>query len=157
MRILDTTIVLLLTGLFVLLSVGTMVLGISIYNHTNQVSINNYEKRTALSFIANQVRMNDVINCISVKPFHDVNALVLSQDIDGTAYQTLLYCYDGQLREIFTEEGILHQPEAGNIIMPLKSLYIESYGNAIRINVLNPSGITESLILYPRSDPNSQT
>jgi len=95
--------------------------------------------------------MNDVENSIGIQSFHGANALALSQEIDGTIYQTLLYCYDGQLREMFVEAGNLQQPEAGTSIMPLESLDIKSYGNAIKLNLVNTSGIAESLILYPRS------
>jgi hypothetical protein len=46
---LDTAVVLLLMGMFILLSVGVMVLGISVYNNTNKLSADNYAQRTVLS------------------------------------------------------------------------------------------------------------
>ena len=137
--------------MFVLLSIGTLILGVSIYNHANMISIGNHEQRTALSYITNQVRLNDAVDNIDIKLFHNINALTLNQEIDGSVYQTLLYCYNGQLREIFTEEGIEHEPDSGVIIMPLESLNFESYGNAIKISLENPSGSKESILIRPRS------
>jgi hypothetical protein len=139
-------------GMFIMLSIGSMILGISIYNNTNQVSLKNYEQRTALSYIANQVRLNDSAGSVSVIPFDSANALTLNQEIDGVLYQTLLYSYEGKLREIFTEDGIPHQPDSGAVIIPTETLNFDAYDGCVRVSLGNLPGSVNTLILCPRSD-----
>jgi hypothetical protein len=137
--------------MFVMLAVGVLVLGISVFNNTNKVSTENYMQRTALSYIANQVRLGDSLDSIDIRDIDGVSALAISQDIDGMAYSTLLYCFEGQLKEMFTEEGLEQELSSGVTIMPLQALYFEEAGKSIKVVVTNDYGITDSLTLSPRS------
>ncbi|MDR1246162.1 MAG: DUF4860 domain-containing protein [Clostridiales Family XIII bacterium] len=148
---LDTAVVLLLMGMFVLLSVGVMVLGISVYNNTNNLSADNYAQRTVLSYIANQVRRGDVGGGIEVREIGGAEALVFKQDFDGSVYLTCLYAYDGELRELFTEDGFEQEPESGISIMPVADLSFDMRNGMINVEVTEVSGETRSLILTPRA------
>jgi hypothetical protein len=148
---LDTAVVLLLMGMFILLSIGVMVLGISVYNNTNKLSADNYSQRTVLSYIANQVRRGDVDGGVEVREIEGTPALVLRHDFDGSVYLTCLYAYDGELRELFTEEGFEQELESGVSIMPVDDLSFALRSGMIEAVVTEPSGKTRSLILTPRS------
>jgi hypothetical protein len=148
---LDTAVVLLLMGMFILLSIGVMVLGISVYNNTNKLSADNYAQRTVLSYIANQVRRGDVDGGVEVRDIEGTPALVLRQDFGGSDYLTCLYAYDGELRELFTEDGTEQELESGVSIMPVADLSFALRSGMIEVEVTEPSGETRSLILTPRS------
>jgi hypothetical protein len=148
---LDTAVVLLLMGMFILLSIGVMVLGISVYNNTNKLSADNYAQRTVLSYIANQIRRGDVDGGVEVREIEGTSALVLRQDFGDSAYLTCLYAYDGELRELFTEEGFEQELASGVSIMPVKDLSFELRSGMIEVEVTEPSGETRNLILTPRS------
>jgi hypothetical protein len=151
---LDTLVVLLLIGMFVLLSTGVLVLGISVYNNTNRVSSENFLHRTALSYVANQIRRSDAGGGIEVRELEGTEALVFRQNFDGTDYLTWLYCYDGQLRELFSEEGFEQALSSGTEIMPLESLSFAIEGGTIDVTVTEENGDSRSLILSPRSGIN---
>ena len=48
-----------------------------------------------------------------MESFGGGDALVLAEPTGGSSYVTLLYCYDGQLRELYVEEGYPLLPEDG--------------------------------------------
>jgi hypothetical protein len=150
--VLDTAVVLLLMGMFVLLATGVLVLGISVYNNTNTLSSENYAERTALSYISNQFRRGDASGGIELRELGGSDALVLVQDFGGTRYLTYLYCYDGQLRELSTEEGVVQEASSGIPIMPLSALSFELRDGAVDVMVTaNETENTRRLILAPRS------
>ncbi|MDR1134741.1 MAG: DUF4860 domain-containing protein [Clostridiales Family XIII bacterium] len=149
--IMDTAIILLLIGMFVLLSTGVLVLGISVYNNTTESASVNYTHRTALSYIANQLRRGDTGGGVEIRDLGDVKALAFKTGIDDVGYVTCLYCYDGQLRELFTEDGIEQELASGVIIMPLSGLDFEIQDENIRVTVTDDAGLERSLILSPRS------
>jgi hypothetical protein len=151
---LDTAVVLLLMGMFVLLSVGVMVLGISVYNNTNNLSSANYAQRTVLSYIANQVRRGDANGGVETRDFNGVEALVFRQDFDGAEYLTCLYAYDGELRELFTEDGAEQELASGVPIMPVDEISFEIQNGMIEVTVAEASGALQRLILTPRSGVN---
>jgi hypothetical protein len=146
----DTVAVLLLMGMFILLSICVMTLGISVYNNTNRLSDDNYAQRTVLSYIANQVRRGDA-GVVEVRAAGGVEALVFRQDFGGEDYLTCLYAYDGQLRELFTEDGVEQELASGVSIMPVADVSFEIMGDAINVTVTEVSGETRGLVLTPRS------
>jgi hypothetical protein len=152
---LDTAVVLLLMGMFVLLSIGVMVLGISVYNNTNRLSADNYAQRTVLSYIANQVRRGDAQGGIETREIDGVRALVFRQSFDGSDYLTCLYAYDGALRELFTEDGSEQELASGVSVMPVTDVSFEMRGGRlIEVTVTETSGDVQNLILAPRSGVN---
>jgi hypothetical protein len=152
---LDTAVVLLLMGMFILLSIGVMVLGISVYNNTNELSSENYAQRTVLSYIANQVRRGDTSGGVELRDIDGVSALVFRQDFDGTDYLTCLYAYDGALRELFTEDGSEQELASGIPIMPVAALSFAVRDGLIEVKVTDEeSGQPQSLLLSPRSGVN---
>lgn len=150
-RMMDTVAALALTGLFVLLSVGVLALGISVYNGTNRTSASNYFQRTALSYVANQVRLGDSRGGVEVRDLKGMSALALKSEIDGIGYVTLLYCYGGQLREMFTEEGLEQEPESGVPIMPVAAMSFEAAGDSVDVIAIDGGGQRARLVLTPRS------
>jgi hypothetical protein len=144
-------VVLLLMGMFVLLSTGVLALGISVYNNTTDVSSENYTHRTALSYIANQVRRGDGGGSIRVADLGGAEALTFRETIGGVPYLTSLYCYDGQLRELFTEEGVQQEIASGVVIMPLAGLDFAEGGGSVKVTATDGAGRSRSLLLTPRS------
>ncbi len=122
---LRTIAVISLCAFFLILALGTAVFSSSIYQETIKTSDENYLHRTALSYLTNQLRRGDVANGVSVGSFHGVDALVLTQSEGEYRYVTYLYCWEGQLRELFTEEGYAESPSDGLPILPLDSLEID--------------------------------
>lgn len=119
---LRSALVLCLAGLFFLLAMGVALLGSNLYRAVAADSDGNYAHRTALSYVVNQLRRGDN-GGIAVGEFEGVGAVRTTETLDdGSVYVTLIYCCDGQLRELYMEEGTGLMPGDGIPLMPLDSL-----------------------------------
>lgn len=120
-RVLRTAVTLALCGLFFLLAMGLTLLASGAYRGVVAESDGTYSHRTPLSYLVNQLRRNDVYGAVSVRSFGDGDALCLEEN----GYVTLLYCYDGQLRELYAEASLTFAPEDGTALLPLDDLAVE--------------------------------
>jgi hypothetical protein len=122
---LRTVAALALCALFLLLAMGLTLLGSGVYRGTVAAADENDACRTALSYLANQVRRGDTAGGVVVGALDGVPAVALSE---GEDYVTYLYCYDGQLRELYTQRGSGLTPADGLAILPLDELVISLDG-----------------------------
>ncbi|NLT57515.1 MAG: DUF4860 domain-containing protein [Clostridiales bacterium] len=118
--------VLLLFTLFMLLAVGVLTAGLSVYQRVHGAEERVYLQRSALSYLANRVRQADAQGAVSAGRFGGADALILRETFAGsdTRYYTYVYVYNGQLRELFFEEGVELPPESGTVLMPLEALSV---------------------------------
>ncbi|MCD7947764.1 MAG: DUF4860 domain-containing protein [Oscillospiraceae bacterium] len=122
--------VVLLCGLFFLFAVSVILFGSDLYRSMVDNTDVRYTQRTALSYLVNQVRRGDIAGGVSVETFGGSDALVVRED----GYITRLYCYNGQLCELFTEEGLDFAPEDGIAVLALASLTLSAQDNCIYIS-----------------------
>ena len=120
----------LLCGLFFLFAMSVILLGTNLYRGIVADTDERYTQRTALSYIMNQARQYDLTGGISVEAFGDDDVLALREG----GYVTRLYCYDGQLCSLYTEESLLLQPEHGVAVLPLDSLTLTQTDGRIIIS-----------------------
>lgn len=130
-RLLRTALVAALSALFFLLAMGITLMGSSVYRSTAAASDAHYTSRTAVSYLANQLRQGDRADSITVTSFGDGDALMLS---DGT-YYTLLYCYEGELRELYAETGSGMTPADGISILSLETMEISVQDGLISLHL----------------------
>lgn len=142
---------LLLFALFALLAVGVLTAGMMVYQRTRTSADETYQRRTALSYVANQTRQADRVDGVSVGEFHGQSALVLHQQYNNTQYLTYIYSWDGALRELFFEEGLDLPPEGGVAILPLEQLEVsQTEGGLIQLDFTHEGGAESSLTLSAR-------
>lgn len=139
-----------LCALFALLAMGLTLLSSGVYRDTVRAADENYIHRTALSYLVNQVRRADAEGCVAVGSFGEGGALRLTEQVDGEDYLTLLYCYDGQLRELYmaSDAGLL--PADGIAILPLEHLSVALEEGLLRIGAEETDGRTYTVSLAPR-------
>lgn len=139
-----------LCGLFALLAMGLALLSSGIYLDTVEAADENSAHRTALSYLINQVRRSDAEGAVALGTFGEGDALCLTETVDGAEYITLLYCYEGQLRELYMEAGTGLSPEYGIAILPLSGLDLTLEGETIRLSVTTEGGYVHSATVAPR-------
>lgn len=134
---------------FVLCAIFTVLIGSRVYENITARSNQNFTGNTALSYIANKVRQGDREGMVEVREIDGTKVLVLSQSVDGTAYETWIYYLDGTVRELFAnpESGLglkdgLKIIECGGLDMSLD-------GSLLTVRTLGEGG--GSLKLYLRS------
>jgi len=139
--------VLLLIAAFFLLAMGITLLGSSVYRGVVAGSDENYTHRTALSYLANQIRRCDIEGGVAVGSFEGYDALILTEG----DYVTYLYCREGMLCELYMEEGTGLSAADGVEVLPLQALTVRREGNMVLLTVTGEDGEPRSLAVAPRS------
>ena len=114
-----------------------------------------YDRRTALQYITTRVRQADARGMASVRSTDGFDVLVLGEEIEGDRYETLVYCYEGYLRELFIEAGLEMDLEFGELILPVQEMRLADEGTHIRAELTFDAGERRSLILALRSERGS--
>ena len=108
--------------------------------------------RTAMAYIANQVRRADYEGGVGIGKFRELDALMLTEEIGETTYITFIYCYEGHLYELFVEKGFEGEPEGGTILLPVNSFvaHVTDEG-LLSLSIEDLSGGQGNTLLLPRS------
>lgn len=108
--------VFLLLGVFAVFSTLMVLLSAQFYRTSvDQTRVHN-ERRVLCSYLMNVVRGNDVADAVRVTQIDGIDVLALGLEEDGERYETRIYCYDGALRELFTDAAQPFEPEYGEVI-----------------------------------------
>ena len=142
--------VLALCGLFAVLAVGLAILSSGVYRSAAAASDVNSARRTALSYLINQVRRADRAGGVAVGAFGDGDAVALTETVEGDDYVTILYCLDGQLMELYAEAGSDLTPADGLAVLALSDLSVETDGARITFTVTAPDGTVSTGSVSPR-------
>ena len=140
-----------LAALFALLAMGVTLMGTGVYRAVVDDANANSAQRTALSYVVNQIRRADA-GGVSVGAFGGGDALRLTETGgDGSVYVTLIYCFEGSLRELYMEEGTGLAPEDGMALLELSSLDLSVTENG-GLDITVSDGVHQwSVSLYPRT------
>ena len=81
----------------------------------------------------------------------ELSTLFLHQTIEGEDYWVRIYCYDGTVRELFTEADQVMEPEDGQEVMAASALYFTLEEGVLTITAADTAGQTSELSLLLRS------
>ena len=148
----DTVFVLVLLCVFAVSVLLVLLTGTGAYQNIAGKMETQYNERTCLSYLDAKVRHYDNAGMVSAELFDGCEALALHEDVEGVRYKTLIYCYDGYVRELFFEDGLLFQPGDGQTIVPARELSVEaSAENLIQLECVGETGNRETMTIYLRS------
>jgi len=143
--------VLLLFGVFAVCILIVLLTGADIYQRLSARDQLSYDQRTAAQYLTTRVRQADRLGDVSIRRFEGQDALVFTEVIEGDAYETLVYCYDGYLRELFVAADGGFLPEDGEKVLAAQGLTIRQDGQLLDVELTSPSGELQALSLYLRS------
>lgn len=150
---LDSLFILLIFGMFAVVSLLLVALGAGMYQRVvDQLNTNN-EVRSSLAYIANKVRTNDQENTFVLEENGGVQTLCLRTPESG--FVDYIYFYDGYLRELPTFDDVEFAPEFGDVIVSVQDFEMEKTGSLYTFTVTDNSGETTSLSLCERSGSSS--
>ena len=109
----DALVVLLLFGVFAACVLSVLLTGADAFHRLARRDQLSYDRRTVGQYLSTRVRQADRLGQVSVSSFEGLPALVFTEEIGGEEYETLVYCYDGYLRELFASAGGGFLPEDG--------------------------------------------
>ena len=141
-----------LCALFLFMAVGLTLMGSSVYRRVTAASQDNEMRRTAMSYLVNQVRRGDSAGGVSAGELGEVDAVVLRETAGEISYVTYLYCHEGSLMELYTEEGLGLGAADGVAILPMQSLTVREERGGLAMTLLFPDETQEELFVCPRSE-----
>ena len=140
-----------LLGIFAVMSTLMVLLSAQMYRGVVGKTEQNSSYRILTSYVSNAVRGSDVRNGIFADEGNGTDMLVLASDIDGAAYETLIYCHDGMLRELFTDAGQEFAPEYGEIICEAQSFEARIENGLLSVWMTDGAGDSVSIDIALRS------
>lgn len=148
----DGVLVLLLLAVFMVSVLLVLLTGADVVQKLSARDAVSYDRRTAAQYLTTRVRQGDAAGQIDVRDFDGCDALVLTETYDGIPYETLVYCYDGALRELFREAGLEQEPAYGEEVLPAAALEIGQEDARLTLTITAEDGGTETLILHLRGE-----
>lgn len=148
---------LLLLGIFAVSILTVLLFGAKIYRNLTERDKHVYDSRTAVSYLSMKVRQSDIRDSVEIRETDGTDVLVFKESLDGIGYETLIYCYDGYLCELFTvsmqqegtvEEGFL---AGGNRLLEAASLELEMNNECLLITLKDAAGKQSHMELKLRS------
>lgn len=103
--------------------------GAMVYRNVSGVMGGEYGVHTALNYVASRVRASDVKGCVYAGEFDGCSALYCLEDSGDCA--TVVYCYDGALRELYCERGLDFTADAGEELLQMDSASFTDAGNGL--------------------------
>ena len=129
--------VFLLLGIFAVFSTVMVLLGARAYRGTADRLEKHNAARIAAAYIRSMVRAEDEQDAVRVEEINGISMLSLLDEYDEEAYVTRLYCYDGMLREWFTDEDREFVPEEGDAVCACDGLSASLQPGLLRVELLH--------------------
>lgn len=148
----DTVFVLSLFCVFAAAVLMTLIFGTKIHSAMKRDSNEAYYSRTALSYITEKLRHCDNAGCVKISAFADSSSIELTEAYNGVEYETIIYVYNGSIRELFCEKSMTFDPGAGAEIIKGQGLTFTFVSDRlIRIDYTDTEGKSSSAFAYLRS------
>ncbi len=128
----------------------TVLFGARSYRTVTASADHTYTRRVALSYLTQRVRAYEGQGTISAGEFQDLDALYCYETADGMDYQTILYVYDGWLRELYTAAGDEFAPEEGIQLIEMQTMSLSHDGELLHVTLTDNNGQSAAGILHLR-------
>jgi len=142
--------VFLLLGIFAVFSMLLIVLGAQAYRVTVEQTAEHAKERIAYAYVRNAVRADDAAGTLTAGEVDGIPALMFTEELDGERYVKTIYCYDGELRELFASEEYAFSPEEGERVCEAQSLAFETLGQLLRVTITDADGGTQTVDIARR-------
>ena len=129
----------------------TLAYGVRAYRAAAAEADTAYERRTGLGYISQKVRAYDCAEGPEAGAFGAGDALCFYEEAQGTRYETILYVYDGWLRELYCVAGLDVVPAAGDRLAPAQALAVEARDGALTVRLTGTDGRTAERVLTVRA------
>ena len=152
---------LLLFVIFTPCILAVLLTGADIYKKISLRDQNSFRCRTGVQYLTTRLRQNDADSTVFVGDFHtgaadttlsNGDTLFLREEWDGRTFYTRIYCHEGYLYELFSEETLAVSKKYGEPILEMNALHFSVQGNLLQIEIEHADSTTETLILFLRSE-----
>ena len=147
----DGVLALVLFGVFAVCVLLVLLQGARSYERLTRRGQDSYNERTAVQYITTRVRQADSMGAVSIGIKDGIQTLQLTENIDGENYVTCVYCYNGEIRELFGAEKYVFSPEDGQMIIAANELSFELDGKLLTVSIVYPDGSKTQFCVNIRS------
>ena len=123
--------------------------GADVYQRLAGEGESQYARRTAVQYLTTRVRQGE---SVSVGDFGGLDALEFRETVNGRSYITRIYCYNGDLMELFTPEEGNFLPEDGEKLLKADDLSLNLEGGLLNVEITLPDGSVQTLQLALKAD-----
>ena len=141
---------LLMFGVFAVCIMSVLLTGAGAYKRLTQRDQASFSARTCSQYIVTKVHQANSPKNVSVDTFDGYDCLIFAEDIEGWTYITRVYCYDGWLCELFTDEDGGFLPEDGEKVVEAQDLKVYSSDRLIHVAVTDREGYTSEFDMNVR-------
>ncbi len=134
-----------LLGLFAVMSTLMVLLGAQMYRGTVERTARNNEDRVLGAYVRSMIRAQDTAGAVTVEDYDGVRALAMTSVEEDTQFITWLYCYEGQLYELYTSGADTLSPEKGTAICPAGSFEPRIEGRLLTVDMTDGKGEAETV------------
>ena len=145
-------------ALFFVFAATTLVvllLSANVYEQIVHRSANSFEQNTALAYLTEKIHQNDheAASSIKLTQFDGCEALAISQTFNNTMYTTYIYEFEGHLKELFIQNGVQANAQAGTTILTLHHLDMKAIDdNLLQFTCYCEDGSSDSIIIGLNSE-----
>jgi len=137
--------------LFCVALVLSLILGMSLYRSGQEKAEASEARRLGSVYITAKLRSADAAGAVRVGRFGDGDALFLTERYGDTAFETVLYVYDGWMMELLCKNSAEMEPEAGEQIALCRSFEARSENGLLTVSFTDQTGETETVHVFLRS------
>lgn len=123
---------LLVFAVFALCIWMVLLAGAGVYQELVRSGEENYARHTALRYLTMRVHQAQTVE---IGDFGGCETLFLEETLGEETYITRVYCYDGQLRELYAESGARLVPADGEPVLKAERLSVSLEGNLLTIGI----------------------
>ena len=136
---------LLVFGVFALSAAMVLLLGARAYRNLTVRSNRIETHRVAARYLTTRFHQSPQV---WVEDFGGVQALVSREEIGGRAYLTRVYCFEGQIRELYAGENAPVTPGDGEIVLEAESLCFRTEKDMLCVEITHIDGKIQQLYLW---------
>lgn len=149
----DVLFVLTLFFVFALSALTLVVLGASVYRNSVDYMDASFQNRTSYAYVTQKIRQADHDGSITCGTFDGAAAVILTDEIGDTLYNTYLYEYDGYLCELLTRADLEMKAKSGTKITPIKEFDIKEISDDLyKFEITSTNDENYSLLISTHSE-----
>ena len=116
-------------------------IGSNVYKNTASNMEDAFAGRTALSFVAKQIRQYDSVESISVGTVEEAQALIFKEETPDGVFFKYIYYYDNYLRELYANEDFEPTGSSGQPLVLVDGFSVSDNQNGtITYSITSTSG-----------------
>lgn len=149
----DIIFTLALLGVFAASALGVTLIGATVYKHITADMEENFNSRTAVSYLVQKVRQHDSKDSVSIESYQGTETLVLNKSYGNVETKTYIYYYNGKIMELNLISNLDGKLSDGQAIVEANGFKIKKISQGlylIQFETIN--GKLEKVYVYSHSN-----